>query len=190
MAKYTCFVYENQSFLFKVTSSNLRHQWSCNGGVLFADLSAINWRWFASSKLCICSRNINFAKKLWTPKWRQMLVIMIQRFTCVMLIEVLDIGWDKNWECNHIYCEIGTNTKKLTDFYCRSVYIKPSSIGISNWYEFEKCRLGVRLIRIPVIFLTYIISHGLLFYITNNKAYIIRRLLLVMPIFIYILEIF
>ena len=40
-----------------------------------------------------------------------MLIIIIQSFTRVMLIEVLDIGRDKIWECKHIYWELGTNTK-------------------------------------------------------------------------------
>ena len=40
-----------------------------------------------------------------------MLVIMIQSFTSVMLIKVLDIGWDKIWEYTQLYFELRTNTK-------------------------------------------------------------------------------
>ena len=62
-----------------------------------------------------------FCENLWTSKWRQMLVIMIQSFTCVMLIQVLDIECDNIWECKQIYFELRTNIK--TDRFLLSVSI-------------------------------------------------------------------
>ena len=49
-----------------------------------------------------------------------MLVIMIQSFTCVMLIKVFDVGWDKIWDVSTFIAKSG-RIQKLTGFYCRSV---------------------------------------------------------------------
>ena len=55
-----------------------------------------------------------------------MLVIVIQSFTCVMLIKVLDIGWDNIWECKQIYFKLKTNTKSDGFLLSVSTYL-PSS---------------------------------------------------------------
>ena len=45
----------------------------------------------------------------------------IQLCTCIMLIKLYNIKWDSTSECPHNCCAPRTN-KKLSGFYCRSVY--------------------------------------------------------------------